>query len=80
MILPGIYRHYKGKQYHVLGVARHSETEEELVLYRALYGEYGLWVRPKAMFLEEVTVDGKTVRRFEFIADAPGVPEPASRT
>lgn len=59
------YRHYKGNFYEVLGVARHTETQEELVVYRALYGEGGLWVRPKAMFLEEVIVDGQSMRRFE---------------
>jgi len=52
MIKPGRYRHYKGKDYDVLGVARHSETEEEYVVYRQLYGEGGLWIRPKEMFLE----------------------------
>jgi hypothetical protein len=61
----GRYRHYKGNFYEVLGVARHSETEEELVVYRALYGEGGLWVRPKAMFLEEVAIGGQLTRRFE---------------
>ncbi len=61
---PGTYRHYKGNLYQVLGVARHSETEEELVVYRALYGECGLWARPLAMFEESVTVDGRDVPRF----------------
>ncbi|WP_346355684.1 DUF1653 domain-containing protein [Azotosporobacter soli] len=60
----GLYRHYKGKDYRVLGVARHSETQEELVVYQALYGEGGLWVRPKAMFLEMVVLDGVRVPRF----------------
>jgi hypothetical protein len=63
--VPGRYRHYKGNEYEVLGVARHSETMEELVVYRALYGEFGLWVRPRAMFLETVVVEGKVVPRFE---------------
>jgi hypothetical protein len=63
-IPPGRYRHYKGNEYEVLGVARHSETMEELVVYRALYGEFGLWVRPLAMFRETVVVEGKTVPRF----------------
>ncbi|TAJ10038.1 MAG: DUF1653 domain-containing protein [Nitrospirae bacterium] len=67
MIPPGRYRHYKGKDYEVLGSATHSETEEELVVYRALYGERGLWVRPEAMFVEEVVVDGRRVPRFQFI-------------
>ncbi|WP_210505730.1 DUF1653 domain-containing protein [Naasia sp. SYSU D00057] len=61
---PGTYRHYKGNLYEVLGVARHSETEEQLVVYRALYGEGGLWVRPLAMFQEPVPVDGGLVPRF----------------
>lgn len=61
---PGRYRHYKGNFYEVLGVARHSETEEWLVIYRCLYGDFSLWVRPLAMFVEDVTVDGRTVRRF----------------
>lgn len=64
MIEPGRYRHYKGNDYEVIGVARHSETREELVVYRALYGEFGLWIRPVDMFGEDVTVDGKTVKRF----------------
>ena len=63
----GIYRHYKGNLYQVLHTARHSETEEELVVYRCLYGEYGVWVRPIGMFDEMVTVDGKEVPRFEMI-------------
>ena len=63
-IAPGDYRHYKGNHYRVLGTARHSETEEELVVYRQLYGEFGLWVRPAAMFVETVTVDGGEQPRF----------------
>ncbi|GEN24169.1 hypothetical protein HCU01_21180 [Halomonas cupida] len=62
--VPGIYRHYKGPNYEVLGLAHHSETEEALVVYRALYGEYGLWVRPLSMFNESVEIDGETVPRF----------------
>ena len=65
----GRYRHYKGQHYQVLGIARHSETEEELVVYRALYGEQGLWVRPRAMFFEPVVVDGRSVPRFERVGD-----------
>jgi hypothetical protein len=61
---PGLYRHYKGNDYEVVGVATHSETHEPMVVYRPLYGEMGLWVRPLAMFMEDVTVDGKTVPRF----------------
>lgn len=63
---PGKYRHYKGKEYEVLGVARHSETLEELVVYKALYQPEGenLWVRPLKMFTETITIDGKEVPRF----------------
>ncbi len=68
-IKPGRYRHFKGKEYEVLGVARHSETEEELVVYRALYGDYGLWVRPVSMWNETVERDGKTFRRFTYIGE-----------
>lgn len=66
---PGRYRHYKGNEYTVLDVTRHSETLEELVLYRQEYGDHGLWVRPKEMFLETVTVDGREVPRFQFIGN-----------
>ncbi|HEX2854911.1 MAG TPA: DUF1653 domain-containing protein [Opitutaceae bacterium] len=69
-VRPGRYRHYKGNEYLVLGVARHTETEESLVVYQALYGARGLWVRPAAMFCETVTVDGKVVPRFAFVAPA----------
>ncbi len=69
MIEPGRYRHYKGNDYEVLGVARHSETEEEFVVYRALYGERALWIRPAAMFLEFVLVEGQPRPRFERILD-----------
>lgn len=65
----GKYRHYKGGEYDVIGVARHSETEEEMVVYRPQYGERGLWVRPLGMFIETVTVDGKEVPRFDYIGD-----------
>ncbi len=61
---PGIYRHYKGKFYEVLGTAVHSESGEQLVVYRACYGKRGLWVRPLAMFLESVEVDGRSQPRF----------------
>jgi hypothetical protein len=64
-IQPGRYRHYKGNEYTVVGVARHSETLEELVVYRQEYGERGLWVRPAAMFAETVEVDGRIVPRFQ---------------
>lgn len=63
-IKPGKYRHFKGNEYEVLGTARHSETEEELVVYRALYGDGGLWVRPVSMWTETVERDGQTVQRF----------------
>ena len=63
-VVPGLYRHYKGQRYRVLGTARHSETEELLVVYQALYGERGLWVRPAAMFGESVLVDGRPQPRF----------------
>lgn len=68
-IKPGRYRHFKGKEYEVLGVARHSETDEELVVYRALYGDFGLWVRPVSMWNETVEHDGKTFRRFTYIGE-----------
>lgn len=61
---PGRYRHYKGRPYEVIGLARHSETGEPLVVYRALYGEFGLWVRPAAMFTEEIEIAGRRVPRF----------------
>lgn len=67
--LPGRYRHYKGKDYQVLDVARHSETEEWLVVYRTLYGDHGLWVRPLAMFTGEVDREGERVPRFTRVGD-----------
>jgi hypothetical protein len=66
---PGRYRHYKGKLYDVIGTARHSETLEPMTVYRALYGEQGLWVRPAAMFNEEVTIDGVRQPRFARISE-----------
>ena len=65
----GIYRHYKGNLYQVLHTAHHSETEEALVVYRCLYGEYGVWVRPLEMFTETVVVEGQSVPRFELIKE-----------
>ncbi len=62
---PGRYRHYKGGEYEVLGTVRHSETLEPMTLYRALYGQKGLWVRPAALFAETLTLEGVTQRRFE---------------
>jgi hypothetical protein len=73
-IRPGRYRHYKGNEYTVVGVARHSETLEELVVYRQEYGDRGLWVRPAAMFAETVIVDGKPVPRFAAILVKPTDP------
>ena len=63
----GRYRHFKGKEYEVIAVAKDSETLEDMVVYRALYGEYGYWVRPLAMFCETVTVEGQTMPRFQYI-------------
>ena len=63
----GLYEHYKGLRYKVLAVARHSETLEELVVYQALYGERGVWLRPLAMFLENVTINGKLQPRFKLV-------------
>jgi len=65
----GKYRHHKGKEYELLGIARHSETLEDFVVYRALYGDYQLWIRPKAMFFEQIHKDGKDVWRFEYIGE-----------
>ena len=63
----GKYRHFKGNEYEVLYIAKHSETQEEMVVYRALYGEGGVWVRPASMWNEEVERDGKTYKRFTFV-------------
>ena len=68
-IIPGRYRHYKGNCYEVIGVARHSESEEEMVVYRTLYGDHSLWVRPLGMFLENVVVDGTEVPRFTWVQE-----------
>lgn len=68
-IRPGRYRHFKGNEYEVLGVARHSETLEPMVVYRALYGEGGLWVRPASMWNETVERDGKILPRFTYIGE-----------
>lgn len=63
----GRYRHYKGKDYKVVDVARHSETEEYMVVYRTLYGDHSLWVRPLSMFTQNVIIDGKEIPRFRLI-------------
>ena len=69
MIKLGKYRHFKGNEYEVIGVASHSETLEQYVVYRALYGDYGLWIRPLVMFEETVIKDGREIKRFEYIGD-----------
>ena len=66
---PGRYRHFKGNEYQLLTLARHSETEELMVVYRALYGDGGVWVRPAAMWNETVERDGRTVRRFTYVGE-----------
>ncbi len=66
-IIPGKYRHFKGREYEVLGMAKHSETLEDMVVYRALYGDHSLWVRPAKMFFENVQHEGKTVARFSIL-------------
>lgn len=63
----GIYQHYKGQQYRVLGIAQHSENEQQLVVYQALYGGFGLWVRPLSMFIETVEIDGLLQPRFALL-------------
>ncbi len=65
----GKYRHFKGNEYEVVGIAKHSETLEPMVVYKALYGDGGLWVRPLSMWNEEITRDGKTLKRFEYIEE-----------
>lgn len=69
MIEPGRYRHYKGNDYEVIGEAQHSETEEPFVVYRALYGERGLWIRPRSLFLDMVMIDGCPQPRFRRLTD-----------
>ncbi|MBS8240038.1 DUF1653 domain-containing protein [Marinobacter lipolyticus] len=66
---PGRYRHYKGKDYQVIDIARHSETEEKLVVYRCLYGDHSLWVRPLSMFQETVDVAGEQIPRFAWVSE-----------
>ncbi len=67
--IPGLYRHYKGGLYRLVGIARHSETLEDMVVYQALYGEHGLWVRPLGMWEEQVTVNGVAQPRFARLPD-----------
>ena len=69
-IKPGIYTHYKGNEYQVIDVATHSETEEQLVVYRTLYGSYDLWVRPFNMFTESITINNQEVPRFRWTRNA----------
>lgn len=76
MLKPGRYRHYKGNDYQVLGVANHSETGESLVVYQPLYGEQGLWVRPLEMFIENVTLAGESLPRFRYLGTDSDVAEP----
>ena len=71
-VTPGRYRHFKGNQYTVVGIARHSENDEQMVVYRQEYGDHSLWVRPLAMFQEMVTIDGKEVPRFQLIEATEG--------
>jgi len=73
-IRPGRYRHFKGNEYEVLFVATHSETREPMVVYRALYGERGLWVRPASMWNETVERDGRQYRRFVYLGPGPEEP------
>ena len=69
MIELGKYRHFKGNEYEVIAIAKHSETEEEMVVYKALYGSQGIWVRPASMWIETMTRDGQTFRRFQKIEE-----------
>ena len=69
----GIYRHYKGNQYEVIGFAKHSETLEDMVVYKALYGERGTWVRPLSMWENPIEIDDKIVKRFEYVGNGFGV-------
>jgi len=66
----GVYRHYKGNQYEVIGFAKHSETLEDMVIYKALYGESKTWVRPFSMWDNPIEIDGRTVKRFEYVGES----------
>src|SRR5690606_35385646 len=68
-----VYRHYKGHEYRVFGIATHSESEEQMVVYQALYGDYGLWIRPLRMFCETVDVNGERLPRFALIREEPSL-------
>jgi hypothetical protein len=72
-ITTGVYRHYKGHEYRVFGIATHSESEEQMVVYQALYGDYGLWIRPLRMFCETVDVNGERLPRFALIREEPAL-------
>jgi hypothetical protein len=76
-VKPGLYQHFKGNYYNVINVARHSESEEKLVIYQALYGEKGIWARPVSMFTEQIERDGKTIHRFAYCDDQTQVLEVA---
>jgi len=67
IIVGSLYEHYKGLRYKIIGIARHSETLEELIVYQALYGDGGIWVRPLAMFLENIVINGQSQRRFKLV-------------
>ncbi len=68
-IKPGKYRHYKGNDYEVLGLAKHSETLETYVVYKTLYGDYSLWIRPEQMFKETITINNQKIPRFQYIEE-----------
>ena len=69
MLKKGIYKHFKGNKYELLDIAKHSETLEEMVIYKALYGDGGIWVRPSSMWDEEVEFEGKKVKRFTYLGE-----------
>ena len=79
-LLPGRYRHYKGQEYAVAGVARHSETEEPMVVYQTLYGNFDWWVRPLSMFRESVSVNGESRPRFAYVGPLSGAVLPVLRS